>query len=210
MPKLHVWTAAALAGLLALSGCKGNPKPKASPSPVAAAFSAEEVRALDPSNRPEATQRATEEASRVVTFLNSYYDIAFVKPSAWQKGTHPGLSALFTSDAASNVTSTLQALALGDAAPKIKSVKLAKQSATLSFEVESDLSMPFVFVTVAFEAKGATVAKSDGPVTIVHNATYLLQREGDSYKIAAYDAEERVDTVVHKAALGNLPAGWRV
>jgi hypothetical protein len=204
--------AAALVGLLALSGCKATaPKPKPSPSPVSAAFSSGEVRALDPSNRPEATQRATEEASRVVTFLNSYYDVAFVKPSAWQKGTHPGLSLLFTPDAASTVTGTvLQALALSDIAPKIKSVKPTKQSATkMSFEVESDLSMPFVFVTVAFEAKGTTVAKADGPVAIVHSATYLLQRDGDSYKIAAYEVEEHVDTVVRKAAFGNLPAGWR-
>lgn len=205
--KFCISTMAALAALLLISGACGREEPGKRPSrpkPAAkASFVSAEVRGLNPADKPEAGAKAAEEAPKVIALLNSFYDAAFIKPDKWQRGTHPELASFFTAEAQPHVGPNLEALALADLAPRLRAVDPRTQQAPrMTFLVEDDLSTPAGVVTVVFEGRGTAVKKSDGPVAIIHNASYWLLKEGDSYKISAFTAELKADTETKKAAFG--------
>lgn len=181
------------------------------PPPAQAAFAASDVRSVDTQDRPAANDRVVQELPGILGVLNDYYNVAFLDPGRWGAGAHPDLPALFTAEAAASVGQNLGALALADLAPKVRRVDPTRQEAfRVSVQIEDDLSPPLAVLSVAFEATGSTVEASDGPLQIVHNATYWLAREGDAYRIAAYTVELRADTAA-KAASGRpvvRKAGW--
>ena len=199
----------ALLLVVAAAGCgkkqPAKPRPKASAPPAAKAdFKALDIRAVNQSGKPEAGQKANEESAKVISLLNEFYGTAFIDKNAWEGGKHSKLAGLFTAEAQPALGANLGGLALGDLAPKIKSVQPKKQDAAkITFLVEDDLSTPAGVVTVLFEATGKTVKSSDGPVAIVHNASLYLMREGDAYKIYAYNAELKADTQTKTAAFGS-------
>lgn len=197
----------ALTLLLTAGGCtsgkKSPPKggttpPGGSPAPPPepqANFTAGEVTAVDVLDRGEANERAIQEAGNVVKLLNAYYDIAFVKPTKWGGGQHPELAGLFTTEAQAGLAPNLGALALTDLAPKIERMEPQVQdSGRITVQVEEDLSVPIAIVGVAFEGTATTVAKEDGPLKVLHNATFWLAKEGEGFKIAAYVADLKADT----------------
>lgn len=152
-----------------------------------AAFQLGEVRAIDPQNRPDSPQKANDEAAKVVALINSFYSSAFLDPAKWQGGAHPDLAALFTAEAQPGLQANLGILAMADLSDRIESIESkAQQVHKLTFFVEDDGSLPLGVATVTFEG----VAKpADGDdANIKHSAHFWLQREGDTYKISAFEA----------------------
>ncbi|MGH2706513.1 MAG: hypothetical protein ACRDJ4_15930 [Actinomycetota bacterium] len=195
-------------GIVALAGCSKDSGPgilgkitgKERPA-AKASFKAGEVRGINPSDKAEAPQRANDEAPKVLDLLNRYYDIAFLDKKRWKDGTHPDLAGLFIGEAQPAVAPNLGALALADIAGRFKRVEPKKQEAgQISVLIEDDGSAPLAMVSAFFEASGETNEKADGPVTITHGVTFVLQREGDAYKIATFFVELHADTVARTGA----------
>jgi hypothetical protein len=168
-----------------------------------------QVRAVDALDRPQASQRAAQEAAGVVAFLNDYYSIGFLDPSRWHGGTHPDLAGLFIPDAKAAAARDLQALALADLAPKLKRVEATKQQASrVSVLIEPDLDPSVAIVSAAFEGTGQPVASGEGPVKIVHTATFLLTKQAGAFRISAYDVTLKADTTARTAAFGTPIQEW--
>ncbi|MDQ4149381.1 MAG: hypothetical protein M3164_05235 [Actinomycetota bacterium] len=170
--------------------------------PAVADFRILEANASDPRDRPEANQRAAEAAGIVKRLVDEYYATAFVDPSRWADGRHEPIAALFTGEARPHVAPNLGGLALADLAPRLERVSPTRQEAKIRFLAEDDLSLPIGVVATAFEADGTTRERAEGPVKIVHHATFWLVREPDGYRISAFQAELRADTATQAAAFG--------
>lgn len=157
------------------------------PGSSEAAFQMGEVRVVDPRDRPDSGQKAQVEAPKITALMNNLYSSAFLDPAKWQGGTHPDLAANFTAEAQPGVAANLGNLALAELSDKLESVESRKQSVDrVTFFVEDDGSLPIGVASVTFEAVGHP--KDGEDVSITHAANYWLQREGDSYKISAFDA----------------------
>ena len=159
------------------------------PEPVTeGAFQLGEVRAIDPQDRPDSGQKAQAEAQKVVALMNTFYNAAFFDRAKWQGGQHRELAALFTAEAQPGVAPNLGNLALSDLAQKIERVEARRQSIDrVTFFIEQDGSLPAGVATVAFEAVGKP-SGGGRDVVIRHGAHYWLQRDGEGYKISAFDA----------------------
>lgn len=166
-----------------------------------------DVRAFSAPDGPQGQQRATEEAPKVLSLLNSFYTAAFLDPKKWSGGTHPELPEFFSAESRPSIAPNLGALALAELAPRLRGLNSTKQDAPrISLLVDHDLSSPVGVVTAVFEAK-ATPARGKTPVSIVHNATFWLWNEGDAYRIYAYTTELRADSQVKSAAFGDQTGG---
>jgi hypothetical protein len=184
------------------------------PPPLAnAAVTVAELKAIDAQDRPEAAQKAQTESTKITDMLNRFYTLAVLRPERWATKPEEGsevkpadaeLSEFFTEEARPSVAPNLGALALADTGASLERVDPTKQQATkVTFAVQDDLSLPFVIVTVSYEAKGKAKEKANDPVSIVHNATYWLSLQPDgSYKISAYNAELKADTAVKTSSFG--------
>lgn len=194
-----------------------RPEPPPPPIPELAKFVALEVRAVDAADRPEAGQRAAEQAVAVVAFMNAYYTHAFLRPDHWspQPSASPDtmpasavdpeakLGTFFTAEASPTTPANTEALAIGDLATKLRRVNPSRQEITkISFHVADDLSTPFVIATVVFEATGLPRSRGDGSIAIVHTFTVWLASEAERFKIMAYSADLKADTLQAHAAFG--------
>lgn len=192
--------------IVALPACKTESPPAREEGPKSvsrAAFKPGEVRAINPSDRPEAQGKASEEVPKVLSLLNEFYSTAFLDPKKWSGGTHAGLAELFTQEARPHLGPNLGALALADLAPGIEGLIPGRQDIPrMSFFVDDDLSTPFAVVTTVFEAK-ATPSSGKTPIAVVHHANFSVTREGDNYKIYAYSAELRADSQTKSTAFGD-------
>jgi hypothetical protein len=197
-------TAVLLVLLLVLIGApacrKEKPSAKKSPSPsptagaTGAAFTATAVQASDAADRPQATEKANQVAPQIVDLVNTYYTAAFIDPEKWGGGKHGDLAAVFSGSVQGQVAGQIQGLALGDLAPKIKSVKPGKQEVTIKVDVEEDLSTPVITAVTLFEATAQTKNKAEGPVKIVHQLRMFLVPDAGSFKIAGGTAELKADS----------------
>ena len=160
----------------------GAKKPKV----TEAAFQLGEVRAIDAQNRGDSGAKATAEAAKITTLINNFYSSAFLDPAKWQGGKHPDLAALFTAEAQPGLAANLGNLAMSDLSDKIESVESKRQTLdTVTFYVDDDGNLPIGVASVIFEGVGKP--SGDGKdVNIKHQAHYWLQRDGDSYKISAF------------------------
>ena len=187
-----------------LSACRAElPRVGKGPAPARADFKILETRAVDVQDRPEAAQRAAEAGPVVQKLLNEFYTGAFIDPDQWANGTHDSIKGLFTGPAQAQLGPNLGGLALADLAPRIRSVSPTKQEAAkLTFMAEEDLSLPIGLVNVVFEADAEAKERQDNPVKIIHHAIFWLAREGDAYKISAFQAALKADTETRSAAWG--------
>lgn len=187
---------------------RDEPSGRREPTPFAsrADFKAGEIRTINPAERPEAQQKASEEAPGVIALLNGFYSTAFLDRSKWTGGSHSELAGFFTPDARTHIAPSLGALALADLAPQLRGLNPSKQEASrISFYVEDDLSIPIGVATAVFEAK-ATPVRGRAPVAILHNANFWVVKEAGSYKIYAYSVELKADSQTRSAASGT-PTG---
>lgn len=209
---LGIWLVAFLLPPALLFSCDGDEEAarrKLEQTPPTANFKLGEVRGVDAQDRPEAAQRASEEAGKIVSMLNAYYDAAFVDPSKWQAGAHPDLASVFAAEIHPQLGPHLGALALADLAPRISKLKPTKQEAPrVTFLMETDLSAPHAIVTSLFEATGTATKKSESPVAIAHTATLWLIREGDVYKIIGFKTHLVADSETKSADLH--PLHWEM
>jgi hypothetical protein len=187
-----------------MSACRAElPRVGKGPAPDRADFKILDTRAVDVLDRPEAGQRAAEAGPLVQKLLNDFYTGAFIDPDQWGDGTHESIKGLFTGPAQGQLIPNLGGLALADLAPRISTVNPTKQEAAkLTFMAEEDLSLPIGVVNVVFEADAEAKEREDNPVKIVHHAIFWLIREGDTYKISAFQAALKADTVTRGAAWG--------
>lgn len=165
-----------------------DPEPSPEPPKVSeAAFELGEVRAFDAQERPESAQKAHDEAVNIVGLINSFYNAAFLNPEQWQSGAHPDLAGLFTAEAQGSMGANLPHLAMAELSDQVELVEptLQRMDRT-AFFVDDDGSLPLGLVSVTFEATGK-VAGGEADVQIRHQAHYWLQREGETYKISAYN-----------------------
>jgi len=157
--------------------------------PRAASFAMGEIRAIDSRDRPESGPKATEHDDKVRALVNGYYTVAFLDPAKWAEGTHPELANFFTEEAKGHVGPRLSVLALADLSDDLTSVRPEKQLIDrLNYYFDEDLNNPIGMVTTTFEATGTPSAEGAEPVKIVHHATFWLQKEGDNFRISAFDA----------------------
>lgn len=185
---------------------------KAPIPPSRSAFQTLEIRGVDALNRPEASQRANEQGARIVVALNDMYTHAFLRPRRWAPPASPTpaavepedrLAGFFSADARPTLDANIGALAIADLGRRFTRIDPTKQVISkISFQVEEDLSTPFAVATLGFEARGSTRVAAEGPVAISHTATYWFIDEGDAFRIYAYSAELKTDTVLKKAAFG--------
>lgn len=209
---LIVLAVAATGAFLALTflGDKEARRPLARPN-----FKIVETRAVDPRDRPESQQRATEQATLVVKMLNEYYRLAMLRPSIWApdpKASPPPtrgadrLATFFSAEAQPALAQNLDALAVADLGKSLERVDPTRQDATkLSVEFEEDGSTPLAVVTVSFAADGTTKKRDEGgraKVKIVHTANFWLVLEAGAYKIFAYTVELKADELTKTAAFG--------
>lgn len=194
------------ASLLVACGKEQAAPRRAEPPKGAADFKAREIRAVNPSDRPEAQAKATEESARVIAMLNGLYSAGFIDRAKWSGGSHPDLPGFFTAEARPQVAYNLGALALADLAPQIKAVLPSRQDARISFFVEDDLSTPVAVVSTSFEAT-ATPARGKDPISVVDNGTFWLVKEADAYKIYAFSTELKADSQTRRGAFGAPPQG---
>lgn len=200
-----------VAYLVFVRGDVGIPGLRKSEPPPGAAFKVLEIRASDAGDRPEAAQKANELSAGVVTAMNDMYTAAFLRPDTWpgKEGETPPADSVaqhFAQDARAAAVRDIGAIALAELGPRFKRVEPTKQELPrVSFLAEGDLSMPFAIVTVAFEAKGETKDKAEGPVVIAHNAAYWMVLQDGAYRILAYSVELKADTEVKTAAFGAIP-----
>jgi hypothetical protein len=158
--------------------------------PAAVSFSITEIKVVDSQDRPEAGTKAEEQRDKVLALINGYYNIAFVDPGKWAEGTHPELANFFTEEANANVGPRLGVLALADASKSIKSVKPDRQVIDrLNIYFDGDLNVPIGMATTTFEATGTPSAEGAEPIKIVHKATFWLQKDGDNFRISAFNAD---------------------
>ena len=212
---------ASLAALVLLtaagaSACsRSKPSAERSPSPTPAAakagFKATAIQAVDPSDRPQANEKANQVAAQVVDLVNAYYAVAFIDPAKWVNGQHTGLPDLFTGDVKGQVSSQLQGLALGDLAPKITSVKPDREEVHVKVYVTGDdLGAPVVAVNAYLDATATAKSKADGPVKISHTLRALLTPDAGAYKIAGGTAELKADTAAGALGPVDRSASWGV
>lgn len=162
---------------------------KPGPKAAEANFKLGAVKAVDPKNRPDSAQKATDEAAKVVDLVNTFYSAAFLDPAKWKSGQHPDLAPLFTAEAQPGEAANLNSLAMSDLSDKIESVESKIQNIDrVTFFVDDDGSLPLGLASVAFEAVGKPSGDGDD-VVIRHGASFWLQREGDTYKISAFSTE---------------------
>lgn len=194
--------------IAAASACgKEEPRRPQRSLPARADFKAGEVRAINPSERPEAQQKAAEEAPKVLALLNDFYSTAFLDSKKWSGGTHSELANLFTAEARPHIGAHLGALALADLAPQVKGLDPAEQNAPrITFFVEDDLSVPVGVVNATFQAK-ATPVRGKTPLAVSHTASFWVVKEGEAYRIYAYSTELKADSQAKSAAFGVPPRG---
>lgn len=157
------------------------------PKLAEAAFQLGQVWAIDPQSRPDSPQKANDEAAKVVELINSFYTTAFLDPAQWQGGAHPALAALFTAEAQPGLQANLGSLAMAELSDQVERIESRVQQVhKITFFVEDDGSLPIGVATVAFEGV-AKPANGGDDAAVKHTAHFWLQREGDTYKISAFD-----------------------
>lgn len=192
-------TLALLAGALAAimlvgAACKSKQPPAPPPPTPKADFKAGEVRVLDPDERPEAAAAGNAQVLEVLSFLNRYYDAAFLDPKHFRAGARD-LLPLFGPEAQPNVTPNIEALAMGDLAGKIARVKPTKQLAErVSLFLERDQSIGGAVVTVLFQGLATRKVEGAPRVDIEHRATFWLTRDAEGYKITTFETQLKADS----------------
>lgn len=186
--------------------------PPPPPPPPDASFQALEVRASDAAERPEAGQVATDSSQKVIALLNDYYTLAFLRPQRWTPDPSPSpgektieetITEYFLPETQASIAERIGALSLAELGGRFERVNPVRQEAqVISFHIEHDLSAPVAVATIYFEGSGTTKDKKEGPVTIVHTATYWMLAVGDTYRILGYEVEFKADTVKETAAFG--------
>lgn len=181
-------------------------------------FQIVEARPVDDLDRPEAANIANQVSAILANSLNELYTHAFLRPDRWGGGAgtpqpavvdpQAQLSAFFNAEARPTVPQNIGALALAELGPRFSRVEVTKQEARVSVLIEPNTTSSFAVVSLVFEGRGITKRKAEGPVAIVHNATYWFINDGDALRIYAYNVELKADTVAKTAAFG--PADKRI
>lgn len=191
-------SAAALVAIMLVTGAACRSKPPPPPTPRAN-FTAGEVRVLDSGEKPEATAAGKGQALEILSFLNAYYNAAFLDPKHFRAGARD-LLPLFGPDAQPNVAPNIEALALGDLALKIARVKPTKQLVErMSLLLEIDQSVSGAVVTILFEGLGTRKAEGAPAVKIEHRATLWLSKGPEGYKITTFAAQLKADSQITEA-----------
>lgn len=184
--------------LTAGAACARKPSPP--PPTPRADFKAGEVRVLDADERPGAKEAGNGEVPAILSFLNAYYDAAFLDPKHFRAGARD-LLPMFGPDAQPGVAPNIEALALGDLARGVARVRPTKQLAQkVSLILETDSSVSAAVVTIVFDGLATRTEDGAPEVKIEHRATFWLNKGSEGYKITTFEAQLKADskTVVAK------------
>lgn len=176
------------------TGCRSKPPPP--PPTPRAHFMSGEVRILDADGQPEGVAAGNILANEILSFLNAYYDAAFLDPKHFRAGARDLLN-MFDQASQPNVAPNIEALALGDLAAKIARVRPTRQRAErLSLFLENDRTVSGAVVTAVFIGLGARKEKGAPQVKIEHRATFWLTRGPEGFKITTFEAQLKADSQV--------------
>jgi len=165
-------------------GSKGNPVPQL-------AFVAK-VNAVSQASSPDTATRQAE-AQKLQKMFTDFYQEAFVDPRKWGDGQFDDLKSLFGKDAQTSFTRDLTSLTIGQARTQLKRVD--PRAANLVVTVYYDAKQRPTYAVVAAAFTGVGTLKSSGPrVTIRQKASFYLTKNGDTWTITAYDADQTQDT----------------
>jgi hypothetical protein len=183
-----------LAGVVVVAllsrGGGGKPGSKENPVPTLAFVS--KVKSVAQNKSPDAaTTKANGDA--VVKMITGYYQEAFVDPRRWGDGQFADLRELFAKEAQASFTQNVAALTIGEARTELKRVDPTGATLTVTVYYDAKNRATLAVAAAAFNAKGTL--KASGPeVTIQQKATFYMQKQGASWIITDFDAEQHQDT----------------
>ncbi len=175
-------------------GCQSKPPPP--PPTPRAQFTSGEIRVLDADGQPEGVAAGNNIANEILSFLNGYYDTAFLDPKHFRAGARDLLT-MFDPASQPNVAPNIEALALGDLATKIARVRpTAQRAEKLSLFLENDRTVSGAVVTAVFGGLGTRTQKGAPLVKIEHRVTFWLARGPEGFKITTFEAQLKADSQV--------------
>ena len=175
-------------GWLLVSRLAG-PKSPASKEAAKFAFTISGVRvsSLTDKGTPEDAQPAAEAARDLLT---DFYQAAFLDPERWDGGTFPDAFEAFDENAAPAARRDLAALTLGEDATKLTSVKPSATRLFVSVLLDRDDAPADLIAVVGFSATGR--ASGGGTAPIENEAHFVMQVQGDDWKVVSYRATTTV------------------
>jgi hypothetical protein len=181
---------AAVVVVALLSRGGGGPGSKENPVPTLAFVS--KVNNVAQNKAPDAATAATN-GDAVVKMITGYYQEAFVDPRKWGDGQFADLRELFAKEAQASFTKNVTALTIGEARTELKRVDPAGATLTVTVFYDAKNQATLAVAAAAFNARGTL--KASGPVvTINQKATFYMQKQGGSWIITDFDAEQHQDT----------------
>jgi hypothetical protein len=178
--------------VVALLSRGGSDKPGSKENPVPTLAFVSKINSVAQGKAPDAATKQTN-GDAVVKMVTDYYQAAFVDPRKWGDGTFGDLSALFTKAAQPAFASNITALTIGEARTELKRVDPTVATLTVTVYYDAKSQATLAVAAAAFNARGTL--KASGPaVTIVQKATFYMQKQGDSWVITDFDAEQHQDT----------------
>jgi ketosteroid isomerase-like protein len=173
-----------------LSRGGGGPGSKENPVPTLAFVS--KINTVAQSKAPDAAAKQAN-GDAVVKMVTDFYQEAFVDPRKWGDGQFANLRELFAKDAQPSFAKNVAALTIGLARTQLKRVDPTAATLTVTVYYDTKSKATLAVAAASFNARGTL--KDSGPaVTIKQKATFYMQKQGDSWIITDFDAEQTQDT----------------
>ncbi len=149
---------------------------------------------VDSGGDEESLRRSAEELRPT---LDAMYTAGFVDPDKWEAGRFPEVLKAFSGEAASRAREDLNALTLGPAAERLRSVDVERGRLNVRFLLGQD-ERPFAAVAATtFQATGTL--EEGRTVSVEHSGRYLMRPGDDGWTIIGY----RVDGELAPGAQGS-------
>lgn len=176
-----------VAALLSRSGTIGKDEP-ATPQ---LAFTTKVSHVNQAKAADAGTQAAQGEA--ITKMITDYYQEAFVDPDKWGDGMFEDLKGLFAEAAQASFTKDIESLTIGQGRNDLRRVEPSASDLAITVYYDRRSQPTFAVAAATFNARG-TLKETGPPVTIEQKTTFYLQKNGDTWTITAYDADQTQNT----------------
>jgi hypothetical protein len=134
------------------------------------------------------------EVDAITKMITDFYQEAFVDPEKWGDGTFEDLKKLFTEEAQPAFMKEIAALTIGEGRTQLKFVDPDRTS-TLKVSVFFDAKGAPMYATAGVNFSGRGTLKQTGPALLIkQTASFYMQRNGDSWVISSFDADQTQET----------------
>lgn len=125
-----------------------------------------------------------------IALVNDYYNAAFFIPRP--------VTGTFTAEAKPAALANMSSLTIGDLSRDVARITPSRQEITrASFLLEADSSVAIALVEMSFEATASLKRGQSkrAPVRLVHTAKFWLEKQDGVFKISAFSAKLKADTI---------------